>query len=136
MLLSWSIGNYARSYDVLVVLLAAEAEPHNYAKVGLFLQGRVVQMSDSRFGGRWWRARNPMTPKQTASGRTAGRRRHEHGVLQQRAPMSIRSMTGEDLCTEVSTEKEFLGKIHKRQKTKGWIVPPGMRIYYHLLTRR
>ena len=40
-LLSWSIGNRARSYDVLVVLLAAEAEPHNYAKVGLFLQGRV-----------------------------------------------------------------------------------------------
>ena len=36
-LLSWSIGNRARSYDVLVVLLAAEAEPHNYAKVELFL---------------------------------------------------------------------------------------------------
>ena len=106
MLLSWSIGNRARSYDVLVVLLAAEAEPHNYAKVGLFLQGRVVQLSDSRFGGRWWRGRNPMTPKQTASGRTAGRRRHEHGVLQQRAPMSMRSMTGEDLCTEVSTERK------------------------------
>ena len=57
-----------------------------------------------------------MTPKQTASGRTAGRRRHEHGVLQQRAPMSIRSMTGEDLCTEVSTEKSSWEKSISARK--------------------
>ena len=37
-----------------------------------------------------------MIPKQTVCRRTAGRRRYEHAMLQQRAPMSMRSMTGED----------------------------------------
>ena len=78
---------------------------------------------DSKADGQWPYSRP--TPSRAWSATTAST--DVHTVDDRRG-----SMHG----SEHRKKKEFLGKIHKRQKTKGWIVPPGMRIYYHLLTRR